>query len=315
MCRNRTVPVAFIRFAPDLTDAAFAAEFHRVGAAATRADGYAPFNEQSLFDVAAGHRTPFLVMDSEDAGEDAVVGAGILGAGELDLVVEPSRRRLGHGAAALAALLADATGDLQIWSHGDHPAARVLADRFGFTAERTLLQLRMDLSTAAPAGAAAEPGDPARAGIRADLRIDAFRPGQDDGEWVALNALVFAAHPEQGALTVSDLAARQAEPWFSAVDFLVAREAGIERMIGYNWVKIEPDSPVGEIYVVGVHPDAAGRGVGRRLMLAGLDRLRERGCRTADLYVEADSAAAVALYRSIGFTERTVDVQYRRRPR
>ncbi|MCY7287534.1 MAG: mycothiol synthase [Cryobacterium sp.] len=298
--------MAFIRFAPDLTDAAFAAEFYRVSAAATRLDGYAPFNEQSLFDVEAGHRTPFLALDG-----DAVVGAGILGAGELDLVVDPSRRRHGHGAAALAVILADAPGALRMWSHGAHPARRALAGRFGFTAERTLLQLRLDLSAGTAEGTPAEPGDPAHTGIR----IAPFRPGQDDTEWVALNALVFAAHPEQGALTGSDLAARQAEAWFSAGDFLVARDADTGRMIGYNWLKVESGSPVGEIYVVGVHPDAAGRGVGRRLMLAGLGRLRERGCRTADLYVEADSAAAVALYRSLGFTDRTVDVQYRRRAR
>ena len=297
--------MAFIRFAPDLTDAAFAAEFHQVSSAATRADGYPPFNEQSLFDVTAGRRTPFLV----EAG-DTVVGAGILGDGELDLVVDPARRRLGHGAAALEAVLPGAPATLRMWSHGDHPAARRLADRFGFRAERTLLQLRLDLSAVSAGGAPAEPGDPARAGIR----VDAFRPGLDDAEWVALNALVFAAHPEQGAIRRNDLADRQTEPWFSAGDFLVARDLGSGRMIGYNWLKIESGSPVGEIYVVGVHPEAAGRGVGRRLMLAGLDRLRERGCRSADLYVEADSAAAVSLYRSLGFSDRTVDVQYRRPP-
>ena len=295
--------MAFIRSAPDLADAGFAAEFRRVAAAATRVDGYPPFNEQALFDVAAGHRTPFLIEHA-----DTVVGAGILGAGDLDLVVDPAHRRLGHGGAALAALLADTPGELCMWSHGDHPAARVLADRFGFTAERTLLQLRLDLT------------DPARAGIRVDqhadaqagIRIDAFRPGQDDAEWVALNALVFATHPEQGALTESDLTDRRGEAWFQAGDFLIARDAGTGRMVGYNWLKIEADAPVGEIYVIGVHPDAAGRGLGRRLMLAGLERLRERGCRAADLYVEADSAAAVTLYRSLGFTDRTVDVQYRR---
>lgn len=297
--------MAFIRFAPDLTDAAFAAEFHRVSSAATRADGYQPFNEQSLFDVTARRRTPFLV----EAG-DTVVGAGILGDGELDLVVDPARRRLGHGAAALEAVLPGAPAALRMWSHGDHPAARRLADRFGFRAERTLLQLRLDLSAVSAGGAPAESGDPARAGIR----VDAFRPGRDDAEWVALNALVFAAHPEQGAIRRNDLADRQTEPWFSAGDFLVARDLGSGRMIGYNWLKIESGSPVGEIYVVGVHPEAAGRGVGRRLMVAGLDRLRERGCRSADLYVEADSAAAVSLYRSLGFSDRTVDVQYRRPP-
>ena len=40
--------------------------------------------------------------------------------------------------------------------------------------------------------------------------------------------------------------------------------------------------------------------------------LRDSGIAVAALYVEADNAAAVALYRSVGFTDHAVDVQYRR---
>ncbi|TFC42797.1 mycothiol synthase [Cryobacterium sp. TMT1-21] len=310
--------MAFIRSATNLSDPAFAAEFDRVAAAATAHDDYQPFNEQARFDLASGRRTPFLVTsgDADTHPGDAdtgVVGAGIIGAGELDLVIDPAARRLGHGGDALGRLLTDAPGDLRLWSHGDHPAARALAERFGFAAERTLLQLRKDLTAAPPVPDGADPANPAHLAHPADgIVIEAFRPGTHDADWVALNALVFASHPEQGLITEQDLAARQAESWFDAGDFLLAREAASGRLLGYNWLKVEPGSPVGEIYVIGVHPDAAGRGLGRRLMQAGLDRLRERGCSTVDLYVEADSVAAVNLYRSLGFTDRTVDVQYHR---
>jgi mycothiol synthase len=139
--------------------------------------------------------------------------------------------------------------------------------------------------------------------------IEDFRPDHDDDAWVALNARVFASHPEQGKLTLDDLHARMTEPWFDAADFLVARKDGA--IVGYNWLKVEtPDEP-GEIYVLGVDPAVAGRGLGRALMIAGLRRLRARGCRTAALYVEADSEGAVHLYRSLGFTDHTIDVQYR----
>jgi len=67
--------------------------------------------------------------------------------------------------------------------------------------------------------------------------------------------------------------------------------------------------------VVGVSPEWSGHGLGRRLMTAGLERLRRRGAARATLYVEADNEPAVRLYRSIGFADRTVDVQYRRRTR
>jgi len=50
-------------------------------------------------------------------------------------------------------------------------------------------------------------------------------------------------------------------------------------------------------------------------MLAGLARLRDRGCTAVELYVEAESAGPVRLYRSLGFANRAIDVQYRRGPR
>ncbi|WP_245570997.1 mycothiol synthase [Glaciibacter superstes] len=296
----------------DRTDAGAATRFQVVRGTSHAHDGYQPFNEQAILDLNAGRRSAVLI--EVDGG---VVGAAILGGGELDLVIEPRSRRQGYAGEALVGLLAaEHTGhsELTAWSHGDHPGARALASRFGFEAVRTLLQLR--LGPIPPVGDIA-----ARPGAGADsFSISTFRPGADDAEWVALNALVFAHHPEQGSITAGDLGDRQAEPWFDAGDFLLARDAS-GRLVGYNWLKIEPGAPgipdatiAGEIYVIGIHPDAAGRGLGRVLMNAGLARLRDRGVTTATLYVEADNASAVHLYRSLGFTDHTVDVQYRRPP-
>lgn len=291
---------------PDLTDPAASAAFHDVARAAAAVDGYEPFNEQSLLDLASGRRSPRLILTADDPDADReTVGAVIIGAGELDLVIRPAHRRRGYGGAALAQLLATrpGSGSLTAWSHGDFPAARTLAARHGFVANRTLLQLRLD-----PLSLPAHARPPA---ATADVTIDHFDVGGDDDEWVALNARIFAAHPEQGRFTVSDLKARQAEPWFDPDDFLVARDnAG--RMFGYNWLKVGSGSSagVGEIYVIGVSPDAAGRGLGRALMLEGLEHLRQRGCTAASLYVEADNTTAVRLYRSLGFQDFTIDVQY-----
>lgn len=284
----------------DATDAAGEAALDDIAHEAAVADGYRPFNEQAMLDVASGRRQALLI-----ALDGADLGAAIVGGGELDLVVRPEKRRQGVASDVLPRLL-ERAGDTELtaWAHGDHPGAAALAARFGFASVRTLLQLRVS-PVPAPGPAALPDG----------ISIGAFRPGTDDTEWLALNALVFAHHPEQGGITAADLAARQAEAWFDAGDMLIARDTS-GRMIGYNWLKIEPGerggAPVGEIYVIGVHPDAAGQGLGRALMNAGLARLRERGCGTAALYVEADNVPAVRLYRSIGFTDHTVDVQYRR---
>jgi len=286
---------------PDLSDAATRGRFESVAAAATAVDGHSPFNEQAMLDLASGRRTPLLISVGDEP-----VGVAILGQGELDFVIAPAHRGHGHGGEALRQILADAPDQLTAWSHGDHPAARVLANRYRLTAARTLLQLGASLTREIPTEAALA--------AQAGARISAFRPGVDDEEWVALNALVFASHPEQGSLTRADLAARQTEPWFDPGDFLLARDEATGALIGYNWLKIEPGSPSGEIYVVGVHPDAAGRGLGRALLLAGMERLRDRGCTSVTLYVEAQNTPAVNLYRSLGFTDHTVDVQYRRLP-
>ena len=79
-------------------------------------------------------------------------------------------------------------------------------------------------------------------------------------------------------------------------------------MVGYCWLKIEDG--VGEFYVVGVDPDRQGSGLGRRLVAAGLAHLAERGIREASLYVEADNTPALALYRSFGFGDYSIDIQY-----
>jgi mycothiol synthase len=114
-----------------------------------------------------------------------------------------------------------------------------------------------------------------------------FRPGRDDESWLALNALAFADHPEQGKWTAEDLHARMAESWFDPEGFLVAERGG--RMVGFHWTKVHggrrrPDAathgttPIGEVYVVGVDPRRRAAASAAALTLAGLHTLRPRGC-------------------------------------
>lgn len=282
---------------PDLGDPAQRAAFFEVATAAAEEDGTNAFNEQARLDLDAGRRSPVVAVASGGAADGRVVAAGALGRGELDLVVDPLFRGLGFGEAVLAGMLSTAPGMLTAWAHGDHPAAARLAERFGFDPVRRLLRLTAPVPSADP-----EPAP-------APFTLSAFRAGTDEDEWVELNARVFASHPEQGSLTVGDLRDRMAEPWFDTDDLLVLRDAD-GRMVGFDWLKVEGGA--GEIYVLGVAPEAAGRGLGRALLRAGFARLAARGIETVDLYVEGDNATALALYRSAGFADHTVDVQYRR---
>lgn len=57
----------------------------------------------------------------------------------------------------------------------------------------------------------------------------------------------------------------------------------------------------GELFLLFVHPEAAGRGIGRRLLDAGHDALRDAGCREAFLYTHEQNERALAVYRAAGY--------------
>jgi mycothiol synthase len=64
------------------------------------------------------------------------------------------------------------------------------------------------------------------------------------------------------------------------------------------------------VYVVGVGPQAQGRGLGRVLTVAGIRYLQQQGVEAVMLYVDADNTAAVELYRKLGFVRWDTDVMY-----
>jgi mycothiol synthase len=127
---------------------------------------------------------------------------------------------------------------------------------------------------------------------------------------VAVNARAFSWHPEQGRLTVEEVLATEDEPWFDPAGFFLAVDAE-DKLLGFHWTKVHPDS-TGEVYVVGVDPDAQGRGLGKVLTLAGLRYLQGLGLPRVTLYVESDNSPAIAVYRKLGFTLLDMGVQYER---
>ncbi len=187
---------------------------------------------------------------------------------ELDLAVAPEARGRGEGARLLGLALADdpAPGrTLTAWSHGDHPAAAALASREGFDRARELWVMRR--ATAVPLPAAEPPPG---------VTIRYFAPATDGAALLAVNAAAFAAHPEQGALDEAGLAERMAEPWFDPAGLLLAVD-GAGDLLGFHWTK-RHDAEHGEVYVLGISPDAQGRGLGRVLTFAGLRHLADAGC-------------------------------------
>ncbi|SCL67536.1 mycothiol synthase [Micromonospora chersina] len=221
----------------------------------------------------------------------------------VELVVHPAYRRRGTGRALARGVLAAASGPLRAWAHGDHPSAAALAVDLGFARARVLWQLRRPLTAALP-----EPTLPD------GILLRAFRPGEDDDAWLAVNNAAFAQHPEQGRWTPADLRVRLAEPWFDPAGLLIAEDAATGRLLGFHWTKVHerPGSArIGEVYVLGVDPGAHRGGLGRALTTAGLAYLRDRrGLDRVMLYVDESNTAAVALYERLGFARWSAHVNY-----
>jgi len=186
-----------------------------------------------------------------------------------------------------------------VWSQGDHPGAAAIAAKLGLNRVREMRRMRWMA------------GDVPAASVREGVRIRTFVPGQDEAAVIAVNRKAFSWHPEQGALTVEELVATERESWFDPSGFFLAVDAS-DRVLGFHWTKIHqgPPAAIGEVYVVGVDPDAQGGGLGKALTVIGMEHLRAAGLRSVMLYVESDNAPAVAVYSKLGFTVWDADVQY-----
>jgi mycothiol synthase len=305
---------------------------------ATESDGVRPLSEHVMLHLRYGGDEPVrnLLVYGEGRGDrphlagyahldvtDAVEGAS------AELVVDPAWRERGVGRLLGDTLLHESPdGRLRLWAHGEHPGAIALARSMGLVRTRHLMQMRRSLFAPLP-----------RPLLPDGVAVRTFRPGEDDAAWLALNALAFADHAEQGGWTLEALHRRLAEPWFDPGGFFLAErpEGNRRRLVGFHWTKAHGDDPgrahrhhdegpehghgpghghepIGEVYVVGVDPTEQGHGLGRALTLVGLQHLRSRGLSEAMLYVDADNEAAIRLYRRLGFTDWDVDVMYSKVP-
>jgi mycothiol synthase len=222
-----------------------------------------------------------------------------------ELVVDPAQRGRGIGRALLARLVDEArrlgVERLDAWAHHPDPAATGLAASYGMRPTRHLWQMAMLLDRMAerhrrPA---------AVAGVRLRTYV------ADDAE--ALATVVrdaFPEHPENADFGTADIEALARLDWFDPSTILLAEDEAAGELLAVHWMKLEPDSDAGEVYLLAVSPRAQGRGLGRAMLLAGLEQMRQRAVRLAYLYVDAENEAAIELYREAGFRHEHLDTCY-----
>ena len=188
----------------------------------------------------------------------------------------------------------------QMWIRHATAADVLTAVTAGYAVDRRLAVLGRGL----PAPTAAEQPDPVT--VRAataeeveavvDVLAAAYR-GTPDAGW---DVERFGQHAEQ--------------PWFRFDDVLVAEDGREGGLLGVHWTK-RREERTGEVYNLAVAPRGQGRGLGRRLLDAGLQHLHEVGCEEVVLWVDLANEAAVRLYTTAGFTARWEDIAFVRHAR
>lgn len=288
-------------------DATDVAEVERLIDRVRAADGHQPIDEHRWVDAAYGGRSEFAGLVLRAPGHDDLVAYAQVTRGPqswaIDLLIDPHHRDDALEVApglldeALYVIRSEGGGHVHYWVYEATDAHSQIAASAGLRPGRDLWQMRVALPLAETT----------------ELETRPFRPGEDEDAWLAVNNAAFDWHPEQGGWTVADVHAREQEPWFDADGFLVHERDG--RMAGFCWTKIHPADAesgapaLGEIYVIAAHPDFHGQGLGRALTVAGLQHLAA-STTVGMLYVDADNAAAVRLYRSLGFDVHHTDRAY-----
>lgn len=256
-----------------------------------KADGRSPLSEFKALRVPVANAVRTLVAPTsggeltalavaawhpEELGEDDGYWAA-------ELVIDPVQRSTAAYLDLIRGLTRDLNTEPSIWTFDATQAEA--AEAAGMTSVRTVLEMKRDLpaaTTRLPAG----------------YSLRSFQPGSDEGEWLALNQRVFAHHPEAGSIDGADLALRMAQPWFDPDGLLLLDDGA--GPVGYCWTKLH-SADIGEIYMVGLVPEARGRGLSKPLTGAGLDYLSSSGASHVILYAEAANQTAVGLYESMGF--------------
>ena len=226
-----------------------------------------------------------------DIGPERTIGRVI-----LDCWIHPEHRRRGLATKLLSYAITRAkelgvkVANVNI-SQDNKIANRVLS-KLDFRYVRRFLELRLDINTVRWQDI-----------DQAALECRHLQPGEE-AKLTMIQNRAFADHWGYNPNTVEEIIYYINLGNRSPEDVVVACDG--EEVIGYCWTGITRKGEAsgkskGHIYMIGTDPDYQGKGIGKRVLLAGLAHLKNKGVRVVELTVDSENKVARALYRSIGF--------------
>ncbi len=214
----------------------------------------------------------------------------------LDCWVHPEHRRKGL-ATELLYYATDRAKELgakaaHVSIREDNMVARRLLSKLGFSLIRRFLELGLDIADVGELDMA-----------QAALGCRYLQHGEE-AKLTQLQNRAFAGTWGYNPNTVKEITFRVNSSTCSLEDIALIYEG--DKAIGYYWTGIGceggiPSIRQGRILMLGVAPDYRGKGIGKKLVLAGLARLKGKGLQVAELTVDSENKAACALYQSLGF--------------
>jgi mycothiol synthase len=260
-------------------------------------DGLPPMSEAKIARLASRES---VVVVAED---DRVMGVGVAAThdqndGTVHWSVETAVPRSMRFDAFEAAVVSAALGlvprgaALSVWSSRATLSAAL--EDLGFAVVRSLAYMAVALPV------------PSR---QTEHRIRRFRMA-DTAAFLRANADAYRDHREASSLTNDKFLELSAARWFDEAGLLLVERE--EEIVGFCWTKMHPGGN-GEIYRIGVVPAYQGLGIGRALLLAGLQHIEAQPqVERATLWVDTANASAMTLYTSIGMSIERVNSEYER---
>jgi len=222
--------------------------------------------------------------------------------------VHPEHRRRGLATRLFSCAIRRArelgVGVVHVNITADNAAAQNMLSGLGFSLVRQFHELRLDMASV----------------HWSDINRTALEcrhlQANEEAELTRIQNRAFAGHWGYNPNTVEEITYKTHLSDFSPEDVILACDG--DKIGGFCWTRVafEGGSASGEregqIYMIGVAPDYRGKGVGKKLLLAGLNYLKSKGLKIAVLFADSENEAACALYKSIGFRVRASSLWYER---